>query len=141
LDENKIKYRENDDHQWTDSIPIHKFKNKLWNMIKLNKYNDNEFVYDDGYPDKIKIMFSSNDRVIYQCKPGEDYKELINNLRYICRKINSELLQEIDNYNMLKKDYESKINNLINKLINITYTPQLRIKDNSYGSIKCDFIT
>ena len=138
----EIKFRnENEnENQWTDSIPINKFQKKLWNLIRLDEYNDNKFTYDDGYPDRIRILFSSMDRVIYECKPNEDYKQLINNLRDICNLINEELLSEIENYNILQTHYEDKVNHLIEHLIQIYHTPNLKIMDNSDGSIKCNFI-
>jgi len=55
-------------------------------------------------------------------KPNEDYYQLINNLRYYCNKINKELSSEIENYKILKTDYEDKVNHLIEHLTQIYHS-------------------
>ena len=140
LNEKRIKFRNNEESLWIDSIPINRFQKKLWDLIRLNEYNDNRFSFEVSDPNRIRILFSfTTDRVIYECKPNEDYKQLINNLRYICNKINIELTSEIEHYNTSKINYEDKVNHLIEHLIQICHTPRLKIMDNSDGKIKCKF--
>jgi hypothetical protein len=135
----KFRYDGEPDNPYTSSIPINKFQRKLWDLLRVDEYIDTLFTYDDGYPDKVRIIFSSIG-YIYECKPNENYMRLIDNLKYICNKLRLEFSSEVKNYKILKTEYESKINHLIDHLIKITHIARLRIKDNPKGNIKCDFL-
>jgi hypothetical protein len=123
----------------TDSIPVNSFAARLWRLVETKSYTDNNFWIDNGYPDMVRIGFGNlGQGVMYQCLPHENYKEIISNLQSICKKIISNIINELSNYNEAKENLNKVIQDLLNELDKVQYSHQLRFEN--IDDLKCRYI-
>ncbi|MFZ0510916.1 MAG: hypothetical protein WAM14_04850 [Candidatus Nitrosopolaris sp.] len=142
LQAHSVDYRESDGTQYamTNSIPIEQFAERLWPLIESKSYDDDKISMDRGYPTMLRIRIENTvgQGIMYQCLPSEDCHLIMKTLQSICNTINSDINNELSEYNENKSNRKTLAKDLLLHLDHLKYANKLGFEE--LDVLKCIYI-